>query len=386
MEEGEPPKVATSYPVRRPARALAIAAIAAIGLTLVPAVGYAAPDTPAGDAGTTTTAVQPQTSAQVAEQVGKMNHELEIVTEQFNDARIITRQRRDEAVTADRQLAAARAQVVDLDADVRQLAQDAYTGDQAVGFTVLMTSGSPQEFLDRLNTLDSIAGHNAATLREFTAARDRATDLAARAATAQTAAAAGEADVLAKKTKIETDLPVLEALMATLTEQERQAALARAHEVAADNATASRSANRATPERAASPDAPIPPSTRVNAPSQAAQIAVDTALAQVGDPYVWGAAGPNSFDCSGLTSYAYAAAGINLPHSSSMQSTMGQYVPRDQLQPGDLLFYYSPVSHVGMYIGNGQMVHAPNSGSVVSIIDINSAGWDYNHAQRVALP
>ncbi|MBA3523621.1 MAG: C40 family peptidase, partial [Geodermatophilaceae bacterium] len=370
--------MATSRPERRPARAVVVAAAAAIGLALSSGTGFAAPDTPAeGGDQAQTSAAQPQTSAQAAQQVGEMNHQLEIVTEQFNDARIITRQRQNEAAEADRQLALTRAQITDLDASVRQLAADAYTGDQAVGFTVLMTSGSPQEFLDRLNTLDSIAGYNSDTLRQFTAAQQRAADLAAQAAAAQAAAVAAEADVQAKKTTIETDLPVLEALMATLTTQEREAALARAHEVAADDATASRGGSR-EPSEAASPDAPVPPSSRVSAPTQAAQIAVDTALAQVGDPYVWGGGGPDTFDCSGLTSYAYAAAGINLPHSSSMQATMGQYVPRDQLQPGDLVFFYSPVSHVGMYIGNGEMVHAPNSGGSVSIMNIDSAGWDYN--------
>ena len=103
------------------------------------------------------------------------------------------------------------------------------------------------------------------------------------------------------------------------------------------------------------------------AASPAAQVAVNTALAQVGKPYAWGGAGPNSFDCSGLTKYAYAAAGISLPHSSRAQSTIGAKVSRGSLQPGDLVFFYSPVSHVGMYIGNGKMVYAPTSGSVVKV-------------------
>ncbi len=108
----------------------------------------------------------------------------------------------------------------------------------------------------------------------------------------------------------------------------------------------------------------------VAAPTAAAQVAVDTALAQLGKPYVWAGAGPNVYDCSGLTQYAYRAAGVNLPHSSRMQSGLGVPVSRANLQPGDLLFFYSPVSHVGMYIGNGQMVHAPTRGSVVKVVDL----------------
>jgi cell wall-associated NlpC family hydrolase len=110
--------------------------------------------------------------------------------------------------------------------------------------------------------------------------------------------------------------------------------------------------------------------TTAAAPTAAAQVAVDTALAQAGDPYVWAGSGPDSFDCSGLTQYAYAAAGISLPHSSRMQSTIGAPVAYTDLQPGDLVFFYSPVSHVGMYIGNGQLVHAPYSGSVVQVVDL----------------
>ena len=119
------------------------------------------------------------------------------------------------------------------------------------------------------------------------------------------------------------------------------------------------------------------------APTQAAQTAVDTALAQQGDPYVWGGAGPDSFDCSGLTQYAYAAAGISLPHSSSMQSTMGTPVAYADLQPGDLVFFYTPVSHVGMYIGNGQMVHAGTSGDVVKVVELAYMP-DFNSARRIA--
>ena len=118
------------------------------------------------------------------------------------------------------------------------------------------------------------------------------------------------------------------------------------------------------------------------AASRAAQVAVNTALAQVGDPYVWGADGPNSFDCSGLTKYAYAAAGIHLPHSSRAQSKIGAKVSRGNLQPGDLVFFYSPVSHVGMYIGNGKMVYAPTSGSVVKVGKV--AYMPYAGARRLA--
>ena len=102
-----------------------------------------------------------------------------------------------------------------------------------------------------------------------------------------------------------------------------------------------------------------------------AAVAVQTALDQVGDAYVYGAAGPDAFDCSGLTMYAWAAAGVSLSHSSSIQSGQGLPVSVSDVQPGDLVFYYSPVSHVGMYIGNGMIVHAPNPSSTVEVVPMN---------------
>ena len=110
---------------------------------------------------------------------------------------------------------------------------------------------------------------------------------------------------------------------------------------------------------------------------------MDTALAQVGDAYVWGAGGPDAFDCSGLMQYAYSAAGVSLPHSSRSQSQMGQAVSVGELQPGDLLFYYSPTSHVAMYIGNGQMVHASTSSKPVMVVSFDSMSG-FTHARRIA--
>ncbi|MGY1606354.1 MULTISPECIES: C40 family peptidase [unclassified Geodermatophilus] len=119
------------------------------------------------------------------------------------------------------------------------------------------------------------------------------------------------------------------------------------------------------------------------APTGAAQVAVDTALAQVGDRYVYGATGPDSFDCSGLTSFAYKAAGVSIPRTSKAQSTFGTAVAKADLQPGDLVFFYSPVSHVGMYIGNGQMVHASTASKPVAVVDLDSMP-SYAGARRVA--
>jgi len=118
-------------------------------------------------------------------------------------------------------------------------------------------------------------------------------------------------------------------------------------------------------------DTRTPTTTQVPATGGAAA-AVQYALAQVGDAYVYGAAGPDAFDCSGLTMMAWAQAGVALPHSSSAQMGSGTPVSMSDLQPGDLVFYYSPVSHVAMYIGNGMIVHAANPSVGVTTAPVNS--------------
>jgi cell wall-associated NlpC family hydrolase len=105
--------------------------------------------------------------------------------------------------------------------------------------------------------------------------------------------------------------------------------------------------------------------------SAAARTAIRTACAQVGKPYVWGATGPNAFDCSGLTQYAYRAAGISLTHFTGAQWNEGRAIPRSEARPGDLVFFFSDLHHVGLYLGNDQMVHAPRAGKPVQVASIN---------------
>ena len=100
--------------------------------------------------------------------------------------------------------------------------------------------------------------------------------------------------------------------------------------------------------------------------------AVQFAMNQVGDAYVYGAAGPDAYDCSGLTMAAWGAAGVSLPHSSTAQYSSGAQVSTSELEPGDLVFYYDPVSHVAMYIGNGQIVHASNPSDPVNVSPVFS--------------
>jgi peptidoglycan DL-endopeptidase CwlO len=173
-------------------------------------------------------------------------------------------------------------------------------------------------------------------------------------------------------------------------ERARQQAEERARQDAAAEATAAREAEQAAADRerqaertasapapAPSPTAsptPTPTPTAEPAPStrRSAQVAVDTALAQVGKPYQWGGSGPNSFDCSGLTSFAWRAAGVDITRTSRSQYAATSRISRGQLQPGDLIFYGSSVatiSHVAMYIGGSNVVEAPYSGQNVRVRD-----------------
>lgn len=121
------------------------------------------------------------------------------------------------------------------------------------------------------------------------------------------------------------------------------------------------------------PDPPKPdPSPPPPPPSSKAGVAVNAALGQQGVPYRFAAEEPGvAFDCSGLTKYSWGRAGVYLPHQSRAQYASTPHVPKDQVQPGDLVFYYSPIGHVGIYVGGGAMVHAPRTGDVVKVSNVN---------------
>lgn len=158
---------------------------------------------------------------------------------------------------------------------------------------------------------------------------------------------------------VEARLAEAEELMDTLTARERERLL---REEGTGGGPAA--GPGAYPGAGALPDVP--------APGARASAAVAFAYAQLGKPYGWGATGPHAYDCSGLTQAAWAAAGVSLPRTSQAQSGAGTPVSRDQLAPGDLVFYYPSVSHVGIYVGNGQIIHASRSGAPVRFAPVDS--------------
>ena len=252
----------------------------------------------------------------------------------------------------------------------------------------LLTAGSPDELLDQMSALDRVAADAGNTLQ----AADTAAQIAANTAEhrehaqaeaiqwqqeadrSRAAAEQASADLAARRADLDRQAGVYQALYDRLSAEERDQAIAEQEErdaQAAGAAAAGRvpAAGGPTDPAATRDRAEIPTTTG----SAAGQSAVQAALSKVGSAYVWGAAGPDAFDCSGLTSWAWRQAGVTIPRTSREQEGL-QQVPLDQLQPGDLVTYYSPVSHVAMYIGNGQIVQASTPSKPVFVTDLYRGG------------
>ncbi|MGR6966437.1 C40 family peptidase [Geodermatophilus sp. URMC 61] len=336
----------------RSARRAALVLAGAIGLAVAPA--------PAG-------AEEPTTAAEAAALVAARGHELEVLTEEFNEAREALAGQQSAAQAAAAAVTEAQKAVAAAQDSVVGVARTAFTGDTMGSFQALMTSDSADEFVNRVTLLQAVAGHQGELLEAAVTAGETAAQAqvvadraAAEAQTQYDAVARQQADLQAQIAEYQADY-------ARLSAEERRAALeaaATAHG-AGDDGRASRT-QRDEPTAASS--APVAVS------GGSLQAVVDRALAQRGKPYVWAASGPGSFDCSGLVQYAFQAAGISLPHSSRMQSQTGTPASRAEARAGDLVAFYSPVSHIGIYLGNGQMVHAPTSGDVVKIASVDAMG------------
>ncbi|MEU0933262.1 NlpC/P60 family protein, partial [Embleya sp. NPDC005971] len=166
------------------------------------------------------------------------------------------------------------------------------------------------------------------------------------------------------KTDIQAKLAEANRLLNTLTEQQKKDVLDSDEHA---NDSTSRSNDRSSRDK----DKETPPATNIPA-SGRAQAAINFALAQIGKPYVSGAEGPGSYDCSGLTQASWKAANVSLTRTTWTQINDGPRIAKSALQPGDLVFFYSDNRHVGMYIGNGQIVHAPRPGKTVTKAPLDS--------------
>jgi cell wall-associated NlpC family hydrolase len=293
-------------------------------------------------------------------QLKAFNEQFEKVTEQYNDARILLGKRTAQAKTASAKATAAAKTVSTFRGRIKQLVASESRSDPFGTFGAMLSSDSPSDFVSQASIIDVVSSRRAAVLAEASKASAAATKAAKDARAARAAAAKLTHDLSAKRTQLAKQAAQSKAMFDRLSASERQAFL---DSQAAPVARASRDETRSEPPAAA-------PTVNVPA-SGGAATAVAAAKSKLGSPYVWAAAGPSTFDCSGLTMWAWAQAGVSLPHSSSMQYGSGSKVSVSSLQPGDLVFYGSPIHHVALYVGGGQVIHAPQTGDVVRYASVD---------------
>ena len=280
----------------------------------------------------------------VQARVDRLYHEAEQASERLNDAKIeLAELRRDVASLG----ADLRRQNLRLEAareDLQDSIVSQYEGQDLSAVGQVVVADDAEAFVSSLTTMSAYNDLQTQLFENFST-EAKALDIRQRA-TQQRAKEVAEtrAKLAAEKSTIEKKQAEAESLLDQLKAEERQALLTR------DSVR-------------------LPTGISASGPASAA---LGYAMTQVGKAYVWGAAGPNAFDCSGLTMMAWAQAGVSLPHSSSAQYNSGKRVAASDLQPGDLVFYYSPISHVEIYIGNGLIVGAANPGAGVRVSELYS--------------
>lgn len=281
----------------------------------------------------------------VKAKVDRLYHEAEQAQERVNEARMDLGELNQDltSLRADEKRQSAR--LADVREDVTASIVRQVEGESIATVGNVVVSDDPSAFLGQLTTMEAFNDIQSARYADYQVEL-AALDLR-REATAARAEEIAErtAELEADQKTIDTKLAEAKEMLAELEAEER--------------------------ERLLAADGALPVPSNVPASGRAA-VAVKYAMAQVGDAYVYGAAGESAFDCSGLTMRAWGTAGVALPHSSSAQFSSGPRISEGSLQPGDLVFYYSPISHVGMYIGNGLIVHAANPGAGVVVSALKS--------------
>lgn len=309
---------------KRITRVIAALGITTLGGSVLVSPSYAEPDIDSVEA-----------------RVDKLYHEAEMASERYNEAReeLEATQTRLSSLRAD--LERQQAKVESVREQVAAAVVSQYQGQALSTTSQVFLSEDPDAFLDQLATVSAYNDQQGEMMADF-ATQVKQLELREAAAKRELAEVAETKEQLAaEKAEIDEKAGAAEELLSELeAEAEAEAA------AAARSQAASRSVDRA----------PAP------APDVAASGRAGAAVSY----------GPAAFDCSGLTMMAWAQAGVSLPHSSSGQMSSGTPVSSSELAPGDLVFYYSPVSHVGMYIGNGQIVHAANPSSGVEVVDVMS--------------
>jgi len=352
-----------------------LASFAVVGVTLTGAVVGLAPAPASADS------IQQQIAA-AQKQLDALDSQAEAATERYNAARIKLAAAQRTATASRHRLEAAQSRLSGLRQAISSFAVAAYTGDP-LDSTLSINATDPQEFLDKLATLQAVSNSQQQALAAVAAAQhdeEAAQSQAAAALAVQAASTKQMQDdrdqVMQAAAKEQTILQNLRAKEAAII----RAAKARAARIAAERAAAALAARAAAARAAAASLSSQGLSSPVVSGSGGARVAVQWAYRELGKPYVWGAAGPDSFDCSGLTQYVWAKAGVYLDHYTGSQWNEGRHVSQSELQPGDLVFFGSDLHHVGLYIGNGNMIEAPHTGANVRISAYNRP--DYAGAVR----
>jgi cell wall-associated NlpC family hydrolase len=291
--------------------------------------------------------------------VDKLNRAADAATETYNNARVQFAEANRRLTVVKHRLASKQAEVDAMQTSVGKLASAAYMSGGVDPTMQILLADDPKAFLQSAVALNQLGRQQAATLERVVAARQGLASARNDVTQQRARASALTGQIASQKQAIESKLAEAKQLLGTLQTDQL------AKYTAAVQAVADRGHSVASRSRAGDiPSYDGPASGR-------ASEAIKDAYAQLGDPYIYGAAGPGSFDCSGLTMFAWAAAGVSLPHSSSAQYSSTRHVAISDLQPGDLVFYYTPISHVAIYIGGGRIIHAPHPGQSVEIASLN---------------
>jgi cell wall-associated NlpC family hydrolase len=355
---------ARSATLTAPRTAVGLTTAALATVTLLAETANAAPAVPS-----------PQPSiAEVKSKVDSLMHQAEVATETYDGAKEKASQQN---ATVNRLLAQAAQKTQALNDSRRVLgmyaaAQYRSGGDDSTGR--YLTASDPQDLLDQAHLTNLLGKRQKSAVESYRVQQAAATQQRIEAARSLATLTTQQAQLRAARADVQTKLGAAQKLLNSLTAQEkaRLAALRAQQEQEARRKAAiiaaqekARAAKAAKAAHQATATTPVTPAN-----ASVADKAIAFARAQQGEPYVWGATGPNSWDCSGLTQAAYRAAGVTLPRTTGEQVGVGTRVSQSAMQPGDLIFFYSDHSHVGIYIGGGQMIHAPHTGTVVKVAPI----------------
>ncbi len=297
---------------------------------------------------------------QAQAEVGDLYRQAEQATQRYDGARERADAARRRVADLQDQLARRTERINETREHLGSLAAGRYRTGGIDPAVQLILSDRPDQYLESAGLLDRMDGKEAAALRGLVTQQRQARRLRDEAAGQLGALAADERELAAAKRTVTAKL-------------ERAGALLRRIAPAPRPQSPPQPQPQAQPGEAgeAGDDVPLLRTLTARALNPRAGEAVAFALAQLGKPYAWGATGPGSYDCSGLVQAAWQAAGIALPRTTYSQINAGQRVPRSALEPGDLVFFYSGVSHVGLYIGGGRMIHAPHPGAPVRVAPIS---------------